>query len=117
MKCDTNLCLATKEAQCELKLLHSFSAPVCLLLSPQMPEMDGFEATEMIREEERRRSQELGQEVHVPIVALTADILAETRQRCHELGMEGFLSKPIEDEQLQAVLERCMPERAIGYKP
>jgi len=65
-----------------------------------MPEMGGFEATEAIRAHETRTGS------HVPIVALTAHAMAGDRERCLAGGMDGYLSKPIEVNDLIATVER-----------
>ncbi|CAI5510950.1 unnamed protein product [Closterium sp. Naga37s-1] len=75
---------------------HAFH---CILMDVQMPGMDGFEATRQIRRQEAKYR--LSQ---TPIFALTADIFAGTREKCIESGMNGFLSKPIEEEQLWNVI-------------
>jgi CheY-like chemotaxis protein len=64
-----------------------------------MPEMDGFQATAAIRRGEAGRS-------HVPIIALTAGILVEDREKCIAAGMDDYLAKPVTAEQLDAVLGR-----------
>lgn len=64
-----------------------------------MPKMDGFALAEAIRREEAN-----GQ--HIPIIAFTANILKEDRDRCLEIGMDAFLSKPVQLPQLKASLER-----------
>jgi two-component system, sensor histidine kinase and response regulator len=71
-----------------------------VLMDVQMPEMGGFEATEAIREHEARTGS------HVPIVALTAHAMAGDRERCLAGGMDGYLSKPIEVNDLIATVER-----------
>ncbi len=86
---------------------YSFAA---VLMDLQMPEMDGFEATRIIREEWGDRS--------IPIIAMTAHTLEEERRRCLEAGMNEHVAKPIEPERLFAVLLSCIersyaePERA-----
>src|SRR5262245_15409472 len=71
-----------------------------VLMDVQMPEMGGFEATQAIREHETRTGS------HVPIVALTAHAMAGDRERCLAGGMDGYLSKPIEVDDLIVTVER-----------
>jgi len=71
-----------------------------ILMDIQMPEMDGFEATAAIRE--REKSQE---GAHVPILAMTAHAMAGDRERCLEAGMDGYVSKPINVQELTEALE------------
>jgi signal transduction histidine kinase/CheY-like chemotaxis protein len=72
-----------------------------VLMDCQMPEMDGFEATAIIRAHERQSDGR-----RRPIVALTANAMKGDRERCLAAGMDDFLSKPFRKEQLRAVLER-----------
>jgi CheY-like chemotaxis protein len=82
-----------------------------ILMDVQMPEMSGFEATEAIREHEARTGS------HVPIVALTAHAMAGDRERCLAGGMDGYLSKPIEVNDLIATVERLGSGRASAGGP
>jgi len=70
-----------------------------VLMDVHMPELDGLSATQRIRALGDARA-------HVPIVALTANALEEDRQRCLEAGMDDYLSKPVDEDQLLSVLER-----------
>jgi PAS domain S-box-containing protein len=70
-----------------------------ILMDLQMPEMDGFEATELIREREKVGGG------HIPIVAMTAHAMKGDRQRCLEAGMDDYISKPISEANLFSVIE------------
>ena len=76
-----------------------------VLMDCQMPELDGFAATEAIR----RRERAAGETPHIPIIALTANAMAGDREQCLAVGMDDFLSKPFTLTQLQAVLARWLP--------
>lgn len=82
--------------------------PFGLLLTDfHMPNMDGFELTANIREIEKKNGNV--DAVRLPIVALTADALAETEQQCLDAGMDGYLRKPIEMAKLEAALRTHLP--------
>ena len=72
-----------------------------ILMDCMMPDMDGYESTTRIREEEAR----LGRK-HIPIVALTANALKGDKERCMAMGMDDYLSKPFRMEVLQAILKQ-----------
>jgi CheY-like chemotaxis protein len=70
-----------------------------ILMDIQMPEMDGLQATRMIREREQQQG------THVPIVAVTAHVLPEDREKCLLAGMDEYLGKPINVQELANVIE------------
>jgi two-component system sensor histidine kinase/response regulator len=72
----------------------------CVLMDVQMPEMDGFECTAVIREREQRTH------VHLPIIAMTAHAMKGDEARCLAAGMDGYLSKPLQPEEFFDVIER-----------
>jgi PAS domain S-box-containing protein len=73
-----------------------------ILMDCQMPEMDGFEATRVIRELEIKRDRTR----RVPIIALTANAMEGDRERCIASGMDDYLSKPFTRDQLLETLHR-----------
>ena len=75
-----------------------------ILMDCHMPEMDGFSATAKIRQEESH----LGQDVRIPIIALTANVQGGIKQECLAAGMDDYLSKPFSQEQLMATLEKWL---------
>lgn len=77
-----------------------------LLTDCHMPEMDGYELSMRVREWEEQTLN------CMPIVALTADALAGTAQKCQECGMDAFLAKPIDLTQLDTTLRRLLPRAA-----
>jgi CheY-like chemotaxis protein len=101
-----------------------------LLMDIQMPEMDGFEATKIIREREAATNLERGtwndeRETqnssfiihrsslsHLPIVAMTAHAMKGDRERCLEAGMDGYVSKPLQAQQLFEVIAGLIPTLA-----
>jgi CheY-like chemotaxis protein len=73
-----------------------------ILMDVQMPEMDGLEATSIIRDKERRTGR------HLPIIAMTAHALKGDRERCLEAGMDEYVAKPIHAQQLFNVIETLL---------
>ena len=80
-----------------LDALHEQSYPL-VLMDLQMPEMDGLEATQLIR-------RQLGEGPW--IVALTANAFTEDRERCLRAGMNDYLSKPVRREELEQAIQRA----------
>jgi CheY-like chemotaxis protein len=73
-----------------------------ILMDIQMPEMDGFEATVVIRRKEKSTG------AHVPIIAMTAHALKSDEERCLKAGMDAYVSKPIRTADLFATLQGCL---------
>jgi signal transduction histidine kinase/FixJ family two-component response regulator len=77
-----------------------------VLMDMQMPELDGLETTARIRMKETAGGK------HQPIVALTANAMSGDEERCRAAGMDGYLTKPIQSEKLDEVLEKYAIESA-----
>jgi signal transduction histidine kinase/CheY-like chemotaxis protein len=82
-----------------------------VLMDVQMPNMDGFEATRVIRQNED------GTRKHIPIVAMTAHAMKGDRERCLEVGMDGYIAKPISPTELVAEIERFTLPPATPAQP
>jgi two-component system sensor histidine kinase/response regulator len=76
-----------------------------ILMDLQMPQMDGFEATQVIRES-------LGMK-EIPIIAMTANAMAEDREKCLDVGMNDHVPKPIDPDQLFAALTKWVPKQSV----
>src|SRR5581483_3744517 len=73
-----------------------------ILMDLQMPELGGLEAIRMIREKER------GTEMRVPIIALTAHALREDRERCFAAGADGYVPKPLDEDELLGTIANLL---------
>lgn len=82
-----------------------------VLMDVQMPEMDGLEAAERIRE------LEAGAGRHVPIIAMTAHALKGDRERCLEAGMDGYVAKPIRARELFEAIGALQPQPPVDQPP
>jgi signal transduction histidine kinase/CheY-like chemotaxis protein len=77
-----------------------------ILMDVQMPEMDGIEATALIREKEKSVGG------HIPIIALTAHAMKGDRETCLDAGMDGYVTKPLKAEELIGAIEEL-----LGHRP
>jgi PAS domain S-box-containing protein len=85
-----------------------FKEPYNLVfMDVQMPELDGFEATRMIRKREKEQGRE-----RIPIIAMTAHALKGDRERCLEAGMDDYLPKPVDHEKLLEMISDWVEKRA-----
>ncbi len=84
-----------------------------VLMDVQMPEMDGYEATAAIRRLEQSSA------THVPIIAMTAYAMKGDRERCLEMGMDSYISKPIRAQELFESIETIVPAatQTVGSDP
>ena len=89
----------------------SFAGFDCVLMDVQMPEMDGFECTALIRDRERATG------THVPIIAMTAHAMKGDEARCLAAGMDAYLSKPIQPDEFFELIERHLDVSSIPDFP
>ena len=78
-----------------------------ILMDCQMPVMDGYEATKAIR---IGKAGEVSKSI--PIIALTANAVKGDKEKCIEIGMDDFVSKPIDSNDLIDVIKKCFEERS-----
>lgn len=99
----TGLALDTAKNGREAVAMVRTTAYELILMDVQMPEMDGLEATRVIRSMASNRD--------LPILAMSAHIFAEDRQACLEAGMNDFVAKPVEPQNLFATIIKWLPQR------
>ncbi len=80
-----------------------------ILMDCHMPEMDGYEATALIRQFESRQP---GPATHIPIIAVTASAMVEDHNLCLAAGMDAFLTKPLRAQHLKQALAQWAPSAA-----
>jgi CheY-like chemotaxis protein len=91
------------DGQQAVDLLRTQSARYdIVLMDMQMPVMDGFTATAMLRRE---------LQLTLPIIAMTAGVLASERDRCVEAGISDFIAKPVIVEEMMSVIQRHLPQQ------
>ncbi|MCU7937403.1 MAG: response regulator [Candidatus Thiodiazotropha sp. (ex Dulcina madagascariensis)] len=86
-----------------MEALHGEQFDV-VLMDCQMPRMDGYEATEAIRDREVKQGL-----MRTPVIAMTANAMSGDRERCLMVGMDDYLSKPVKPAQLENMLRQWLP--------
>jgi signal transduction histidine kinase/CheY-like chemotaxis protein len=94
-------CLEANNGEDAVRIVRTASVNL-VLMDLQMPGMDGFEATRLIRESEKRTG------AHVPIIALTAHALDSDREKCLKSGMDGYIPKPVERHELYEAIDALL---------
>jgi len=98
--------VSVTEGQKVLEALKSESFDL-ILMDVQMPNMDGFEATAVIREQEETNG------CHIPVIAMTAHAMKGDREKCLKAGMDDYVSKPMKAVDLYSAIERVMRATSI----
>ena len=78
-----------------------------VLMDIQMPEMDGFEALDSIRKREQETN------THTPVIALTAHAMQGDREKCLDVGFDGYLSKPVRSDELDEMIASIQSQSAL----
>ncbi len=81
-----------------------------IFMDIQMPEMDGFTATSIIRKEEKEKNK------HMPIIAMTAHAMKGDRERCIAAGMDNYISKPVQKEEIFKILNTFIEREVSSLK-
>jgi Amt family ammonium transporter len=84
-----------------------------VLMDCHMPEMDGFEATRLIRESEKAGLLTSRRQGPIPIIALTANAMSGDRERCLEAGMTDYLSKPFNPDRVIQLIDSSLAEAKL----
>lgn len=108
-KAGHKVCVA-ENGRTALTLWQSYQ-PDVILMDVQMPIMDGLEATQLIRAQEQRL-----QAVRTPIIALTANAMLSDREQCLQAGMDDFLAKPFNIQDLLQVLSKLTVALELNHQ-
>ena len=106
LKCNVEIACDGIEA---FELFKKYSYDL-IFMDCQMPKMDGYNATKEIRTFEKKHSYSK----QIPIVALTAHALPSEREKCLAAGMDDFITKPFELEELKKVIQKWVPENNVS---
>lgn len=81
-----------------------------IFMDIQMPEMDGIQATKEIRKKEKQSNIE---DLHIPIIAMTAEAIKGTREKCLDAGMDDYIAKPIRREDVFKMVKKWALDRDV----
>ena len=104
---DTKFAMANHGCEC-LNMLQQDRYDV-ILMDLQMPVMDGYEAATAIRAGEAGVDN-----LNIPIIAITADVTEGTEQRVKQIGMDAYLTKPVNQEQLYKIVMQLTKGVQVG---
>jgi osomolarity two-component system sensor histidine kinase NIK1 len=84
-----------------------------ILMDVQMPIMDGYEATKIIRRMEKEKNKKEGKDFHTPIIAMTASAMKEDVEKSYRSGMDAHLAKPFNSEKFLTVIHEMAKKRPL----
>ena len=93
-------CLSASRAADGLDILARQKDIGVVLMDMMMPDMDGYEALGKMRENEKMK--------HIPVIAVTAQAMTGDKEKCIEAGANGYVSKPINVEELEKLLNHLI---------
>ena len=85
-----------------------------IFMDCQMPILDGYQATQQIRNHEITLNKSSQETIQVPVIALTANALSTDREKCLASGMSDYLAKPFRKQQILEMLEKWIPHRLVS---
>ncbi|WHF51501.1 response regulator [Chryseobacterium gotjawalense] len=94
-------CVSALSAKQGLQLLSDNKNIGVVLMDMMMPEMDGYEAIGKMKNNEELKD--------IPVIAITAQAMTGDREKCLEAGADGYLSKPLNVDELMQVLQQLIP--------
>lgn len=93
-------CVSAQSALEGLETLHQNNNIAVVLMDMMMPEMDGYEALKKIKNDEKIKN--------IPVIAITAQAMTGDREKCLAAGADGYVSKPVNVDELMAILNKIM---------
>ena len=93
-------CVSAQSAPEGLETLHQNNNIAVVLMDMMMPEMDGYEALQKIKNDEKIKN--------IPVIAITAQAMTGDREKCLAAGADGYVSKPVNVDELMAILNKIM---------
>ena len=91
-------CISALSAHQGLKMLSSNKNVGVVLMDMMMPEMDGYEAIEKMKSDQELKD--------IPVIAITAQAMTGDREKCMEAGADGYISKPVDVDELLLLLNQ-----------
>lgn len=96
-------CVSAQSAAEGFRILQQNKKIGLILLDMMMPEMDGYEALGKIKQD--------GILKNIPVIAITAQAMTGDREKCLAAGADGYVSKPVNIDELTAMINNVMPEK------